>query len=669
LKADEVQQGRADRMTEFAERIADAEDLGRDAMRELIQEMLNETITRVNRINSKRAVRVDRLQKAVANLAPEEVAKRIEARRLGMTAREAEFRDKWRELGADDLPGPKGDIASGKADFSDVAEEAAKRTLDKYRGTMLRLPVVDMLADKRSSMLPRLLSFIPTREMAPWLEQDIEKVAKHYVRTMSSDIEIARKFDGEVNAESAFNEIAEEEKAKLKAIDKSDLSEKKKAKATAKVQEDARAALRNLETTVRRLRHMHGLPKNPDGWGYRFASMAQDLNVLRYMGGVTISSIPDLGRPVMRYGLLRTFRDGYAPFVTNMKEVKMLRREAMLAGVAIDVATSLRASSVFDAFDDIGRKTKFERGLRYLSAKQGVVAAFSYWTDANKAIVFSVANAKIFDSIAEVATGKGSAKTTQYLASLGFTEARIADIWSEVTKNGGGGKVNGVWLPNTELWKNEGAVQAFRQAVAREVNNTIITPGVERPEWMTGSTVGRLVGQFKSFGFSSTHKTLAAGLQTRGWDAVNTVTGVTSSLAMGALSYYLWGVASGGERYEKMMKAGLDTWADESIDRSGLEGLFSFGRDILRRVPLTAPYSSFSGQQSTRRGGTDIVEAVGGPTLDLIQKSLQVITGIDDPTQSTAHAMRQLLPYQNVSGLSQMYDAIEQSLPLPERRQ
>lgn len=671
LAADAAQQARADRMTAVAERIADAEDLGRDAMRDLIMNMLDESITRVNRINSKRAVRMDRLRKQAADLQPEVVAKRLEERRAGMTTRAIEFRDKWRELGADDLPGPKGDIANGKADFSDVAMEAAKRTLDKFRGTMLRLPVVDMLADKRSSMLPRMLSFISTAEMSPWLNQNIEEVSKSYIRTMSSDIEIAKKFDGEVNAESAFNEIAREEKELLLAIDKSDMSAKKKAKETARVQAQAKQDLHNLEVTVKRLRHMHGLPQNPDGWGYRFAQVAQDLNVLRYMGGVAIASVPDLGRPIMRYGLTRTFRDGWAPFVTGLKEQKLLKREAMLAGVAIEVLTGLRAASVMDAFDDIGRRSKFEQGIRYASQKQGIIAAFSYWTDANKMLVFSVANAKIMDSIAEVMTAKSvSPKTTQYLAHLGFTEARVQDIWNEVIANGGGAKVNGVWLPNTELWKNGDAVQAFRQAVAKEVNNTIITPGVERPEWMTGTTMGRLVGQFKSFGFSSTQKTLMAGLQQR--DAA-VVEGVMSSLALGALSYYLWGVAGGGERYEKMINSSLETWADEAIDRSGLEGLFSYGRDILRRVPLTAPYASFSGQQSTRRGGADIIESVGGPTLDLMQKSLQVITGIDDPTQATVHAARLLTPYQNVSVLSQAFDAIErlvnENFDIPERRQ
>jgi hypothetical protein len=425
----------------------------------------------------------------------------------------------------------------------------------------------------------------------------------------------------------------------------------------------------NLEGIIGRLRGTWGLPFDFDGMGFRMAQTVMHLNVLRYMGGVTISSLPDVGRPVMRFGLLRTFRDGYLPMITNLKALKMSMREGRLAGVGIDALTAQRANSLFEILDDLGRGSKFERGVEYLSGKQGLVAAFSYWTDIQKGITSAVANAKLMDSVMTVVTGEGSKAdvkaATQYLAEVGVDGPLAQRIADQVLKNGGGGKSGGVWLPQTEKWNDDVALRGFRTALAREVNNTIVTPGVERPLWTNASTAGRMLSQFKSFAMSSTYKTALAGLQQR--DA-NFVTGVTISLAMGALSYYLYSVARGGDAYERMQNAGMDEWADEAIARSGVLGVLGLAQDITSRIPATAKISSFSGGRSTRRGGDDLVEAILGPTFDFAKTSAEVITEVDDPTQSTAHKMRTLLPWQNVSYLAWLFDSIEKSANLKERR-
>jgi hypothetical protein len=389
------------------------------------------------------------------------------------------------------------------------------------------------------------------------------------------------------------------------------------------------------------------------------------LNVLRYMGGVTISSLPDVARPVMRYGLLRTFRDGFVPLVTNLKALKMSAREGKLAGVGIDALTSQRANSLFEILDDLGRGSKFERGVEFLSGKQGLIAAFSYWTDAMKGITSAIANAKVLDSVMDVVEGKGSKEATSFLAEVGIDGNLAQRIADQVRKNAGGGKVDGVWLPNTESWTDDVAIRGFRTALAREVNNTIVTPGVERPLWTNASTAGRMLSQFKSFALSSTYKTALAGLQQRD---TNFLQGVSISLAMGALSYYLYSVARGGEAYERMQNAGPEEWADEAIARSGVLGVLGLAQDITSRIPATAKISSFSGGRSTRRGGDDLVEAILGPTFDFAKTSAEVITEVDDPTQSTAHKMRTLLPWQNVSYLAWLFDSIEKSANLKERR-
>lgn len=660
----EVQKGRADKLTDFSERIADAEDLGRPALREMIDDMLQASLQRIQRINDRRAVRTAKLREQAKGLDPAVVQERIGRMSAKLSERQRAFMEATEAAG-----GVIEDQYGRKVDFSAHAREAAQEVKDKIMATYIRLPTVEVMQSQRGAELTRVLD-IPSTDLAPWLETDIEKLIRSHVRTMAPDIEITRKL-GTVNGEEQFRQLGEEMNAKLDAISKAvdekgePRTEKWKEKETARVQEEFARNKRNLEGVIGRLRHNWGLPKYSDGVAYRMGKAVSNLNVLRYMGGVTISSVPDLARPIMRYGLLSTFKHGFIPYVGRLKQMKLSRQEARLAGVAIDAITSSRAHAFLDVVEDIGRGSKFERGLEYASGKQGIVALFSYWTDEMKTIAASVANAQLTDGIARAAQGKADAKVNTFLAQNGIGPNEIADIWNELAA-GGGEKVNGVWLPNTEVWKSDSAKRAYRAALARETNIAIITPGVERPLWVNETLAGKLISQFKSFALSSTYRTLLAGMQQRDMAFAN---GIMISLALGTLSYYLSGTIKGGEARERMKAADPEKWADEAISRSGVMSVFGLGQDLLSRIPGTAPYVSFSGGRTTRRGGDNLVEAGLGPTFDAITTGADILTELDDPTQSTMHKFRTLWPYQNTIGVSRFWDGIEAAVPLPERRQ
>jgi hypothetical protein len=180
---------------------------------------------------------------------------------------------------------------------------------------------------------------------------------------------------------------------------------------------------------------------------------------------------------------------------------------------------------------------------------------------------------------------------------------------------------------------------------------------------------GKLIAQFKSFGFSSTTKTLMAGLQER--DAAH-LNGMLISLALGALSYYTWAVSVGGAAYTEMKNASYEKWIDEAISRSGMLSAFDFVQQVGQSIPLTRPYMSLSGGISSRREGGDLVDALSGPSMDALDSVARILIGIDSPTRTTLHAARKLLPYQNLIGWRRALDAIESSVAdtfgLPEWR-
>jgi hypothetical protein len=236
-----------------------------------------------------------------------------------------------------------------------------------------------------------------------------------------------------------------------------------------------------------------------------------------------------------------------------------------------------------------------------------------------------------------------------YLAKVGINPENAAEIWREINAPGGSNTVNKQMWPNTSAWKSQKAIQSYRQALVGEADNTIITPGIDRPNIMDASILHRMIFQFKNFGIGSINKTLLANLQERDLKVLN---GTLISLALGALSYYITAKATGGTA-EKQMQNELASgnwqrFADEAINRSGLFGSLTNVQDILGSIPMTAPYVTFAGHQTARRNVNNLIGAVGGPTADLVKNSMVELGKLDKPNADIPHYFRKnFLPLQN----------------------
>lgn len=639
-----------------------------ELVRAVLRTAIDDVVRETTELNAIRAVRQYRLMEQAKKLDPKLVDERVAALKKAETDRRLEFTDQMRQRGADNI-----DLEGGTADFSEKAKADADKVTSNILGSTVRLAEIDLIQAERDAGLARLLDF-PSLDFADFLELDVEKMMRAYVRTMGPDLEMNAKFGTPNAGQQLEDAIAKEGQLihdKLDALLKDGkLTEAQHKKWADRATADEQRLAENLRAVIQRLRHQRGIPSDPYALDYRMGRVLQDLATARFMGGVLISSIPDIARPVMRYGLLKTFKNGFGLLVSDFKALKLSSREAKLAGTALDVEIHQRANAIADVFDDLGRYSKFERGMSYVANSVGQIGLFDHWTSGMKTITSAVAIGELTSAIEAVVKGgslQNLADANARLASGGINGRLAQKIWKEITE-GGAERRNGVWWPNTEDWKDPEAVRAFRAALVQEIDNTIITPGVERPKWVDRGIGHKLVAQFKSFTLSSTTKTLMSGLQRPDMAFAN---GVMMSLALGAASYYLWAVATGGEEYQKMLKADLGKWADEAINRSGVLGVFQLAQDAASRTPLR-PYVTFSGEQTKRSGGDDLVEFVAGPTMDTIQKAFQVLTGLDEPTQSTLHAGRQLLPFNKVSYLRQLIDKIEaatgDALNLPERR-
>lgn len=694
------QEALSGKLSDITDELGSLESADRGAARQLVQDGLDEVLTRVNALNGRRAVRAARLAEQAKSMSPEVVEQAMKDLQKTMNDRERSFLDDWEVRSGGS--GSKA-IRGGVADFSGYAKELASATTDKILGTFARLPGHDIMVGDRGPELVRTLDIpaekLHSKDGASFLERDVNKLVHSYIRTMGPDIEITKKL-GELEPESgrpiAFKQLQEEADAQRQVLQdtakEKDWSQEKLDKANQKLNDQYRMISQNIEGVLDRLRGTRGLPDDPYSITQRLGRIALNANTLRYMGKVVTSSIPDVGRPIMNYGLLRTFGDGYIPLIKGLMDPEFraaARRELGYTSAAWETVLHTRMHSIDNISDYMVRGSPFEKSLEWATSKMGLIGLFEPWTVVMKKIVGTTAVGKIMDSLELVNGGKGSAadirNATDFLAQGGIDGEQAQLLWREIQKPGGADQVNGFWWPNTEKW-NTAAAETFRQMLGREIDRTIITPGVERPLLADKNLTTRLLFQFRSFGMSSTTKTVLSGLQQRGMaNIANQITGTMISLALGTVSYILWAENMGGtaksEMEDAMAQGKWQKFADEAVSRSGILAQLGDVQDIMSNIPLVAPHVTFSGQKTTRRAGEDLTQSILGPTYgSLVDTASSVVAGAGSwnkdtgefipPSQSWVHQIRLLLPLQNLWALQQGFDFVENAAKsqLPRKR-
>lgn len=652
---------------------------GRADAERLIQEALDASLERVNRVNTARAKRMAALEKQAEKFDQPAWEAHRQAIVDRMAARRTRNADRIREMGGDN---PK-----------QRAMEIAQVAKERITGANLRLPGFDAMSDARGTELARALS-MPSLPLADagFLVTDAEQLLHVYANTLISDTEIVKRLgpfapDGSRNV--MFRELNEEQtsvtmRAEIELRQKMEAEAAKKGKPfdeakyeqkrgdlARSIDKEYRVIHENFEAQLLRLRHQWGVV-NPDHWLTRGTQIFLAAQGLRLLGTVGISSIPDLAKPVMRYGFGRTFMKAWIPYITSIHNMKLSHREAQLAFVGVEVKTSDRAFQVAELMHLAQRQSKFEAALKWTTSKMGIIALYAPWTDTMKVISTMSMTSKMMDSI-ELARGfaKGSkkelAEATEFLNSLSIDEGMQRRIWDQM-QNGGAEKHKGAWIPQTEKWTDEEAVRMMRQAIFGEASASVITPGLEIPKVVNKTLAGKLLFNLKSFALASVSKTVLAGMQQRDAAVLNAV---LLSMALGYLSYYLRSVATGGETYQRFLNASNEQRIDEALDASGLLGIFSNFQRIAQDLPYLRNVASVSGvssmiqgkpqEQTMRAAGGGLLEDLGGPSVSALFTLASALTGLEgeDFNRSTVHKLRQLLPLQNVFYLRRLFDQLE----------
>jgi hypothetical protein len=562
------------------------------------------------------------------------------------------------------------DYERGVDELRDRAQQTADRILGSPDGRLPydehmggpRIGISDGSPPPRGSLAQRSLD-VTNAWARDWLENDVERVVALHLRTMVPDVLLAERF-GDVEMSDAFRRIHE---SYAKIIDQT-----KGEKTRTRLGKEQDAVIRDVAAVRDRIRGIYGWSPDMQNMA-RVANAAKNINNLTSMGVAAVSSLSDAAGTLIRYGLQTGLQDGWAPFIRSMlqggtEEWGKFKTEMRAIGIGVETAINARQHSLDDVMDVYRPQNRFERTLQAASDKFFIANLLAPETDMFKLISAHVSVSNILRAAKAAHDGKATRKQIGNLAESGIDQNMAGRIWQQFVGNGGD-IINGVHLPNTKDWLDKSAADALNGAVARDVDIMVVTPGQEKPLWMSKPVIS-LLGQFKAFTASSTERILIANLQRRDAAALS---GLVASLGLGILSYKLNSFFGGQKTSDRPQD-----WVKEGISRAGLLGWFEEGNalaskasrgsvDIYRMIGADKPLSRF-----VSRSAADMLL---GPTWGKIE-ALPKLTGSafgGDWSAADTTALRRLVAGQNLFYVRGLLNQVEQSVnsrfDIPERKE
>jgi hypothetical protein len=539
------------------------------------------------------------------------------------------------------------------------APDAAKEIVNNILGApggRIPLEVMPKKPVAKAGPLKERVLLIPDNRIEDFLDNDIERVAQFYKRSLAPEVELVRTF-GDKDMRGAIQAIDDDYAQLRKQLDEREFkTDKARDKAQMKLDRQRAANIRDIEAMRDRLLGTYKAPEDPDNFFVRKAEQAKSINYMSKLGGQTLSALPDIARPVFVTGIAPMAK-GLASLALAPKTFRMAMREVKAAGTAWDMVLNTRANSFAEITDMYGRQTKFDRGLRGLSNNFSVLTLMAPWNAAMKQFSGTIISNNMARVVKRIAAGENvSAAQRKRLALAGINEDMAKRVATQLNEHATDSR--GIVVSGIDRWDDLDAIDAWRSAIVKDVDRSIITPGIgERPLWMSSQT-GQIIGQFKSFAFASTNKILVSGLQQRDLAALN---GLWLMLALASVSYASKQITS-----DRPISDDPRVWIMEAVDRSGMLGyLFDINNIVEKATRGTIGASALTGgPQMSRYASRNVMGSLLGPSFGAAQDVLQVVgaASTGDVSESDIRATRKLLPYQNLFYIRRLLDSVEQDV-------
>ena len=482
---------------------------------------------------------------------------------------------------------------------------------------------------KASALKDRTLTF--TDEfLDPYLDKEASSVLNRHTESVGREIEFAKEFSNKQLADEMAG-IADEYTDLI--------SKAKSARARKALEREKSRVMADLMAMRDRLNGIYGRPVDPSTALVKAGRAARVFNATVMLGGVTVSSLADVARPLMMQGL-KPYMKGIAAMGTNWKQFNLSRNEMKRWGVGLEASIG---DTRLAQIADVNNLGPFLQGVM---DGFGKVTGLSYWNSGWKQFTGVIAS----DAIIGAALSKSvSGDMITRMARAGINEDGLKIIRQQFEKHGTTDQ--GLRLANTHLWDDTTARDILESAVRSEVNMTIVTPGVGDAPLFMSTEVGKIVSQFKSFLMSATNRMLINGLQRHDMAVLQ---GSIASVSMGALV----GGIKAELRGEDTSDWTPDDWLTEGVDRSGVLGIYNipvnWGHMLRGKTPS---------RNLQRSLANALVGDVFGPSLSQAERITDVaadlVTGEADD-RTLEQAQRLLPAWNNLLHLRQIYERTQE---------
>ncbi len=498
---------------------------------------------------------------------------------------------------------------------------------------------------KRSFNVPKDM----VKPFSDFMENDLERLAFGYMRTILPRIMLKENF-GEVGLKNFIAEVRKEynEMASLPNLTKEQRRE---------VLKEMEVMITYIQATRDIFLGRYKLPDDPGGVIQRVSRGFLQINNMRYLGKVVFASIPDLMGLVRSYGWARTTHT-IGSVIANSSDIIKKAEDLQRA---IGISETLLHTQMFEQtgiLKNYAPQSGVERFLDRASEAFGMLTLMSPWNQLMKTMLALEGSGAAHDLGRKLAFRKALNPTDEAILRRfragGINEKHLIDIYGEISH--WGDPSHGVIFPQTSKWENKSLAKTFENYLRREVDVGTTTPGMfTRPLW-THTTLGRHLGQFRSFSMTATQAILLSSLQYRDRLAVN---GMLMGIFLGSFTFALRQVLDGKE-----LPQDPRVYFAEGLDRSGVFGWLMDANNMAEIVSRNTiglnPW--LTGQRVSDWRAMDIYNAFLGPSFGTGADMARAIGGHMSmkPNMADIKATRRLIPYQNLIYIDWLFDNLEE---------
>ena len=379
-------------------------------------------------------------------------------------------------------------------------------------------------------------------------------------------------------------------------------------------------------------KHLSNIGKNLRAWAY-----------LAYMGFMTIASVGDMARAIMKHGIgasYRGFRGGFPAFIKGLDAGSKIQRQALNdMGIAVDALLSSRALMMGDISDLTGKGAFATKVFTKLTL-------MNRWNDAMKHVAGITAQHRFLTQIKNYDSLSVGRK--QELKEHGFD----ADIVDRIrTESGSFTTIKGALMANTDDWMDREIAIHFEKMLLRDVEIAIVTPGVGDSPLLMSRESAKLIFQFKTFFLASHTRAFLPMIRQMSRGDANAFIGFMIQTSLGAFVVEPLRMLLSG-KWDEMDEMNWQDWAYAGADRSGTMTLamelFNLS-DKLARGQIGALLGIRNSRYNERGLKPSFGPGIGLGTNFLKMPYDIVKTAFDkDWTERNTSTGRQLIPGQNL---------------------